>query len=169
MARSVTASSLPVSSSSSLAPARISSRSLPPSPRLFLARAISVMNMTLHPLADDVKLTYVSKRSFTYSDGPNHGSHRHPRRTPASAGHSRRALSVAAHRRDRQHDPEHRPADAGPGAEGVHHRPAVVHRRLHADVRRAAGNGGRAGRPVRPPPGAAARPGHLRFRLGLGG
>ena len=51
---------------------------------------------------------------------------------------------------------------------GSTYRPAVDHRRLHTDLRRAAGDGRRARRSLWPPDALLARPCHLRRRIGLG-
>ena len=81
---------------------------------------------------------------------------------PAPPPDPARALPEPAGRGDRQHDPEHRAAHAGPDAARGHQRAAVDRRRVHAVLRGAADPGGRARRPVRPEALPARRPGRVR-------
>src|SRR5260370_32219805 len=145
-ARKVTASALPVCSSSAVAAARMSSRSLPPSPRLLRSRRTSLMPSTLQLLAHAVKLTDVSQRALTLelTKGADHGNDKDARGAPgrgagrgpartaehrarrasAAPGDPRRDVPVTAHRGHRQHDPEHGAAYAGPRPPRIDHRPA---------------------------------------------
>ena len=78
----------------------------------------------------------------------------------------RRAHPRVVRRDARQHDPQHRAADAGGGPRRVRSRAAVDRQRLRPRVRRPAARRGRPVRPVRPAQDARHRPVAVRPRLG---
>src|SRR5215469_8066904 len=95
-ARRVTASSLPVRSSSAVATARMSARSLPPSPRLFRSLTALSIPITLQLLVHTVKLTCVSQRALAQLRRPGAMDLiNSPAGQPGQHGHERRRAILA--------------------------------------------------------------------------